>query len=211
MSSPADSSAVVIGASGGIGGALEAALIEEGAFGVAGFYAVLAGPRGKCSRPRSAIGLSSAYPALRPRQCTGPCHCRGIIADGGLASRAGVALVIVMIALIGGRIVSSFTRNWLAKRGVKQGLPEQPPRFDVAVIAFTAAALLAWIAFLSERGAGAMLWVGDPAGRGPRPLEGTPHPPIRSCWSCTSAMLGCRSGSRSSVVDSIRALPLSTC
>lgn len=34
MSSAADSSAVVIGASGGIGGALEAALIEEGAFGV---------------------------------------------------------------------------------------------------------------------------------------------------------------------------------
>jgi uncharacterized protein involved in response to NO len=47
--------------------------------------------------------------------------------------------------LIGGRIVPSFTRNWLAKRGVRDGLPEQPGRFDLIVIGLTALSLLAWI------------------------------------------------------------------
>ena len=32
------------------------------------------------------------------------------------ATRAGIALVIILITLIGGRIIPSFTRNWLAKR-----------------------------------------------------------------------------------------------
>ena len=74
----------------------------------------------------------------------------GIVADEGLGWRAGLALVVVMISLIGGRIIPSFTRNWLAKRGVKQGLPGQPNRFDLATIGLTAAALLAWVA-LPER------------------------------------------------------------
>jgi uncharacterized protein involved in response to NO len=51
-----------------------------------------------------------------------------------------------MISLIGGRIVPSFTRNWLAKRGVTKGLPGQPGRFDMAAIGLTALSLLAWIA-----------------------------------------------------------------
>ena len=57
-----------------------------------------------------------------------------------------LALVTIMISLIGGRIVPSFTRNWLVKRGVSQGLPGQPGPFDMAAIALTAFALLAWIA-----------------------------------------------------------------
>jgi hypothetical protein len=32
------------------------------------------------------------------------------------ATRGGIAMVIVLIALIGGRIISSFTRNWLARQ-----------------------------------------------------------------------------------------------
>ena len=68
----------------------------------------------------------------------------GLVADDSLGSRAGITLVIVLISLIGGRIVPSFTRNWLAKQGVREGLPGQPTRFDFAVIAATAAALLAW-------------------------------------------------------------------
>jgi uncharacterized protein involved in response to NO len=74
----------------------------------------------------------------------------GVVADDGLGWRAGLALVVVMISLIGGRIIPSFTRNWLAKRGVKQGLPGQPGHFDLATVAVTAAALLAWVV-LAER------------------------------------------------------------
>ncbi len=69
----------------------------------------------------------------------------GILGDPALPWKAGVSLVIIMISLIGGRIIPSFTRNWLAKRGIRSGLPGQPSRFDMFVIGLTAFALLAWI------------------------------------------------------------------
>lgn len=61
------------------------------------------------------------------------------------AMRAGIALVMVLIILIGGRIVPSFTRNWLVKQGVSR-LPEPFGRFDIASVAVAAAALLLWVA-----------------------------------------------------------------
>ena len=70
----------------------------------------------------------------------------GILIDPALPWKMAVALVTLLISLIGGRIVPSFTRNWLAKRGDTQGLPVQPNRFDAAAIGLTALALLAWIA-----------------------------------------------------------------
>ena len=42
---------------------------------------------------------------------------RGIAASSGLGMRLGLAAVLMLIALIGGRIIPSFTRNWLAARG----------------------------------------------------------------------------------------------
>ncbi len=81
----------------------------------------------------------------------------GLIADQGLGWRPGIALVVLMISLIGGRIIPSFTRNWLVKQGVKEGLPGQPIRFDMLVLAATAAALVAWVALPSNRIAGWLL------------------------------------------------------
>lgn len=81
----------------------------------------------------------------------------GLLADEGIAVRAALSLVVVMISLVGGRIVPSFTRNWLAKQGVKDRLPSQPGRYDLATIAATAIALLAWIAAPHERTAGFLL------------------------------------------------------
>src|SRR5688572_29953064 len=69
----------------------------------------------------------------------------GWIADPEAGFRAGVALVTVMISVIGGRIIPSFTRNWLVKQGHKQSLPGQPGGLDLLVIAATALALLAWV------------------------------------------------------------------
>ena len=69
----------------------------------------------------------------------------GIIADPDLGWKIALALIILMISLIGGRIVPSFTRNWLVKQSVRDGLPDQPTRFDMAVIGATALAFLAWI------------------------------------------------------------------
>jgi uncharacterized protein involved in response to NO len=60
-----------------------------------------------------------------------------------LGLRLGVADVAVLITLVGGRIVPSFTRNWLAKRGAA-ALPGPFGRLDRLAILAAAAAGLAW-------------------------------------------------------------------
>jgi uncharacterized protein involved in response to NO len=59
--------------------------------------------------------------------------------------RIGIAAVILLISLIGGRIVPSFTNNWLARNNPGR-LPVPFSRFDIATIAVSAFALLCWIA-----------------------------------------------------------------
>lgn len=71
--------------------------------------------------------------------------------------RAAHALIVIMISTIGGRIVPSFTRNWIAKHRPGGALPTQPQALDRLVIASTAIALLFWIAFASVPLTGAML------------------------------------------------------
>lgn len=68
-------------------------------------------------------------------------------AAGGaiFGSRLGIAAIIMLIMLIGGRIVPSFTRNWLAKRGPGR-LPAPMDKLDGFVIAFSGMALIGWIA-----------------------------------------------------------------
>lgn len=72
-------------------------------------------------------------------------------ADGLISAdfgwRSAIALVIIMISMIGGRIIPSFTRNWMVKRKLTSGLPTQPQSLDLLVIASTAVALGFWIAF----------------------------------------------------------------
>lgn len=79
------------------------------------------------------------------------------VGDSGVGIRAAISLVVLMISLIGGRIVPSFTRNWLAKQGIKDRLPGQPGRYDFATIAVTALALAIWIAAPSNEAGGAAL------------------------------------------------------
>jgi len=68
----------------------------------------------------------------------------GVIATDGLGWRAGFALVLLLITLIGGRIIPSFTTNWLKKQGQSR-LPGQPSAFAAVVIGATALALCCWI------------------------------------------------------------------
>ncbi len=58
--------------------------------------------------------------------------------------RAGVAVAALLIALVGGRVVPSFTRNWMAKRGEAK-LPQPFAGFDKACLLVTALALLLWV------------------------------------------------------------------
>lgn len=65
---------------------------------------------------------------------------------GGLdaAVRSGLALLVVLLALIGGRVTPSFTRNWLLKRG-GGALPSPSSRFDILVLTATIGAMVGWI------------------------------------------------------------------
>lgn len=81
----------------------------------------------------------------------------GRIEDSGAGVRLGIGMITVLISLVGGRIVPSFTRNWLARRGVKDGLPTQPGRFDLFCVAVTFVASLAWLLFPSHAVTGALL------------------------------------------------------
>lgn len=63
----------------------------------------------------------------------------------GIGLRLGLAAAVLLIALIGGRIIPSFTRNWLAARKAP-ALPVPPARADGLVLGLTAAALAAFVA-----------------------------------------------------------------
>ena len=64
-------------------------------------------------------------------------------ADVGI--RLGLAGMMLLVMVIGGRIIPSFTRNWLARRPEGR-MPVAFNRFDVAVILCSAIALGAWVA-----------------------------------------------------------------
>jgi len=70
----------------------------------------------------------------------------GAYAAQGYGLRLGLAAGIMMIAVIGGRVVPSFTRNWLVKRGPGR-LPAPPmQRFDKAALIVLSIALVLWVA-----------------------------------------------------------------
>jgi uncharacterized protein involved in response to NO len=89
-------------------------------------------------------------------------HCeaaRGDYAAGGIGLRLGLGAGIMMVALIGGRIVPSFTRNWLVRRR-SPALPAAPmQRFDRLALVALGLALIAWIAVPQAAVTGAALLV----------------------------------------------------
>jgi uncharacterized protein involved in response to NO len=60
-------------------------------------------------------------------------------------NRLGIATLLMLVTLIGGRIVPSFTRNWLAKALPGAALPASFDTFDRIVMALTALALIVWV------------------------------------------------------------------
>lgn len=64
----------------------------------------------------------------------------------GYGIRIGLAATLMLIMLVGGRIIPSFTRNWLAKREPGR-LPVAFDKADMGVMIASAVALLAWIAW----------------------------------------------------------------
>src|SRR5690349_3981681 len=60
------------------------------------------------------------------------------------SARAAISAIIVLIMVIGGRIIPSFTRNWLARQPAGR-MPAPFARFDMVAIAVAIVALFAWI------------------------------------------------------------------
>jgi uncharacterized protein involved in response to NO len=78
----------------------------------------------------------------------------GGVADYGV--RLGIGASILLIMLIGGRIVPSFTRNWLARENPGR-LPASFGTFDMVSLICAGAALLAWVVAPDWSGTGAAL------------------------------------------------------
>lgn len=66
------------------------------------------------------------------------------------ATRLGIGLIVTLVCLIGGRIVPSFTRNWLARREPGR-LPVPFNRFDAVAMAVGIFAMIAWVISPSGR------------------------------------------------------------
>ena len=134
-------------------GTVPAALLDVG------FYVLLAALAARevlAAKNRNVpiVGLVLLFGAANAADHAGAA---GLLADPDLGARAAIALVVLMISLIGGRIVPSFTRNWMAKQGIRERLPNQPGRFDLGVIAVTAAALIGWVASPEASATGVLL------------------------------------------------------
>jgi uncharacterized protein involved in response to NO len=80
----------------------------------------------------------------------------GFAVPVGLGWRLAVGAPIVLISVIGGRIIPSFTRNWLFKRKVPR-LSSPQDILDTAAVALLAAALILWAFLPDHRVTGALL------------------------------------------------------
>ena len=77
-------------------------------------------------------------------------------ADYGI--RIAIGAVIALISLVGGRIVPSFTNNWLARNNPGR-MPVSFSRFDMVAVGATAVALVAWIVAPAHPLAGVLMLI----------------------------------------------------
>ncbi|MEZ5880899.1 MAG: NnrS family protein [Nitratireductor sp.] len=78
--------------------------------------------------------------------------------ETSLSRRLAFAAIVMLIVIIGGRIVPSFTRNWLARENPGP-FPAPFNLFDKLSIAATATALVAWVALPQQTATGSLLAV----------------------------------------------------
>jgi uncharacterized protein involved in response to NO len=69
----------------------------------------------------------------------------GIASTAALGNRLGLATLLMLISLVGGRIIPSFTRNWLVKRNPDAATPAAFNRLDRVALALTGLALAIWV------------------------------------------------------------------
>jgi len=124
-----------------------------------GFYLVLAGfaAREVLAAKNRNLPLVGIVLLLGVANSVDHAAALGLLPDPDIGARAAIALIVMMISLVGGRIVPSFTRNWMTKQGMTERLPLQPTRFDMLVLGASGIALLAWVAFPDSPATGWLL------------------------------------------------------
>jgi uncharacterized protein involved in response to NO len=80
----------------------------------------------------------------------------GIAATAALGQRLGIGIVILLIGLVGGRIIPSFTLNWVKRRGELR-LPATFGALDQMALGLLAAALAGWVVAPESQISGAAL------------------------------------------------------
>lgn len=83
-------------------------------------------------------------------------HLHGVAWASALGERLALSVATLLLALIGGRITPSFTRNWLKARGLS-AQPALFGRIDQAALALTGAAVGGWSVFPDSLFSGAVL------------------------------------------------------
>jgi len=83
----------------------------------------------------------------------------GVPVPTGVGWRLGLATVMVLISVVGGRIVPSFTRNWLTRRK-EENIPTTPGMIDRAALGTLHGGLIAWVCAPEFRPIGILLLFG---------------------------------------------------
>jgi uncharacterized protein involved in response to NO len=73
-------------------------------------------------------------------------------------TRIGLAAILLLISLVGGRVIPSFTHNWMARANPGR-MPVSFGRFDGAVIVLSVIAFVSWIAAPAATFTGALMIV----------------------------------------------------
>jgi uncharacterized protein involved in response to NO len=87
----------------------------------------------------------------------------GVRVPAGLGWRLGLAAVMVLLSVIGGRITPAFTRNWLVKRGEASADDFPPGGVDRLALGALLAGLFTWAAAPAAPAAGWLLIAGAAA------------------------------------------------
>lgn len=94
-----------------------------------------------------------------------------------ISDRLAVSAIILLIAIIGGRIIPNFTANWLRQNNPGR-LPPAFARFDMAAMAISVAALVSWclvVRFDDHAALAGILMIGAGATQFIRQLRWTPE------------------------------------
>lgn len=69
----------------------------------------------------------------------------GLAETAELGNRIGMGTLLTLIALVGGRIVPSFTRNWLAKNRPEIASPAPAGKLDLVALVVTGLGVAVWV------------------------------------------------------------------